>query len=212
MSYLLNNDCKSVLSIFQEGKTARGDVSVILGNTGKELVADLAVAYTLLSLDLCETVTFHTKKYTISEYGATSVDVFGHIEHLADPVHSTVWAVRHFGEALRAHIYTGRIRVVEDEFWCLPLPMWEMPIHLEKRLSESRLVIVKGDSNYRRMLGDRDWPLTTEPTSVLNYWHVPVCAIRIFESEIGCGLEERSKVFMTSGKYGMVQFQPSTSE
>ena len=45
MSYLLNNDCKNVLSIFQEGKTAQGNVSVILGSTGKELVADLAVAY-----------------------------------------------------------------------------------------------------------------------------------------------------------------------
>ena len=90
--------------------------------------------------------------------------------------------------------------------------MWEMPTHLEKRLSESRLVIVKGDINYRRMLGDWDRPLTTEPNSVLNYWHIPVCAIRILESEVGCGLEERSKVSMTSGRYGMVQFQPSTSD
>ena len=209
MSYLVKNDCGKILDVFKEGQTARGDVSVVLGSTGKELVADIALAYTLLTLNLCETVTFHTKKYTVSEYGATSVDVFGHIEHLADPVHSDVWAVRHFGEAVRAHIYTGRLRIVEDEFWCLPSPMWEMPVHLETRLADSRLVIVKGDSNYRRMLGDREWPLTTDPASVLGYWHVPVCAIRILESQIGCGLEERTAAFMASGRYGMVQFHSS---
>lgn len=72
MSYLVSNDCQSILQLFKEGKTGRGNVAIILGNTGKELIADLAVAYTLISLNLCESVTFHTKKYTISEYGATT--------------------------------------------------------------------------------------------------------------------------------------------
>ena len=217
MSYLVGNDCKKLLEVFQEGKTARGDISIILSNTGKELVADLALAYTLLALNLCETVTFHTKKYTVSEFGATSVDVYGHIEHLADPVHSSVWAVRHFGEALRAHIYTGRLRIIEDEFWCLPTPMWEMPSQIESLIGSSRLVIVKGDNNYQRLLGDKDWPLATESDQILNYWPVPVCALRVLESEIGCGLDESrarqaefNRAFMSSGKWGLIQFhQPA---
>lgn len=211
MSYLANNDCKDLLQVFQEGKSGRGDVSIILGNTGKELVADLALAYTLIALNLCETVTFHTKKYTTNQYGATTVDVYGHVEHLADPVHSSVWAVRHFGEALRTYIYAGRLKIEEDDFWCLPTPLWEMPAHLETRLASSRLIIVKGDDNYRRMLGDRDWPLDSDTASALNYWHVPVCAVRVLESEIGCGFDEATakqagynKAFMTSGKWGQV--------
>ena len=218
MSYLVKNEMAYVLRIFAEGKSARGDVSIILGNTGQELVADLALAYTLITLDLCETVTFHTKKYTTNQFGATSVDVYGHIEHLADPVHSSVWAVRHFGEALRTFIYGGRLKIEDDEFWCLPTPMWDMPPRIESKLGGSRLVIVKGEENYSRMLGNRCWPLETASSSILEYWHVPVCALRILESEIGCGLDEAAvsqagfnRAFMTSGRWGLVQFYSPTS-
>lgn len=213
ISHLVKNDCENVLKVFQEGKTSRGDVSIILGNTGKELVADLALAYTLITLNLCETVTFHTQKYTVNEFGATSVDVYGHIEHLADPVHSSVWAVRHFGEALRTHVYAGRLKIVDDKFWCLPTPMWNMPGHIESYLVKSRLVIVKGDNNYRRLLGDRDWSFETDISMALNYWPVSLCALRVIESDIGCGFDERTaaqagfnKAFMSSGKWGLIQF------
>jgi hypothetical protein len=215
MSYLLRNDMKELLNVFEEGKTARGDVAIIVDRTGKALVADLALAYTLITLNLCETVTLHTKKYTVSEFGATSVDVFGHIEHLADPVHSNVWAVRHFGEALRRFVFTGRLKIEDDIFWCLPTPLWDMPIHLEESLASSRLVIMKGDTNYRRLLGNLDWPLSSDSGSVLNYFHIPVCALRIIESEIGCGIDEVganqagfSKASMQAGRWGMVQFNP----
>jgi Damage-control phosphatase ARMT1-like domain len=213
MSYLASNDIAAVLKLFDEGKSGRGDVSIIVGNTGKELAADLALAYTLLTSNLCETVTFHTKRYTANEFGATNVDVYGHVEHLADPVHSSVWAMRHFGEALRTLIFTGRLKIEDDEFWCLPTPFWELPAHLEAKLSSSRLVIIKGDDNYGRMLGGLDWPLTTESNSVLNYWHVPVCALRVLESEVGCGFDDATarqagfnKAFMNSGRWGQVQF------
>lgn len=213
MSYLASNDIAAVLKIFDEGKSGRGDVSIILGNTGKELAADLALAYTLLTSNLCETVTFHTKRYTANEFGATNVDVYGHVEHLADPVHSSVWAVRHFGEALRTLIFTGRLKIEDDEFWCLPTPLWELPPHLEAKLSSCRLVIIKGDDNYNRMLGSLDWPISMESNSVLSYWHVPVCALRVLESEIGCGFDDSTarpagfnKAFMNSGKWGQVQF------
>lgn len=214
MEYLAQNDLAEVMKIFKDG--GDGDISIVLNNTGKELVADLALAYTLLVLNLCKTVTFHTKAYTVNRYGATNVDVYGHIEHLADPVHSSVWAVRHFGEALRAFINNGRIKIIDDEFWCLPSPLWEMPEHVESILGTSKLVIVKGDANYRRMLGSRSWPLSDKST--LKYWHVPVCAIRVIESEIGCGFDEATvrqatfnKSFMTSGRWGQIQFQSAES-
>jgi hypothetical protein len=41
------------------------------------LIGDLSLAYTLIALNLCETVTFHTKKYPTLEYGATTLDVLG---------------------------------------------------------------------------------------------------------------------------------------
>ena len=63
------------------------------------------------------------------------------------------------------------------------------------------------------MLGGLDWPLSAESNSVLSYWHVPVCALRVLESEVGCGFDDATarqagfnKAFMNSGRWGQVQF------
>ena len=181
-------------------------------------MGDLALAYTLLALKLCDTVTLYAKRYTTSDYGATAVDVAGHISHLADPRNSDVWAVRHLGESLRTYVYNGQLQVEDDSYWCLPpaSPYWEMPPHLENKLSRSKMVFIKGDLNYRRMLGDREWSLDTMATDILSYWHVPICALRILESNVACGIHPKisSRIskqdhqYLTNGKWGMIQFVP----
>ena len=215
---LLQDDSNEVMeALSSSGKS--GDVAIILNNTGKELMGDLALAYTLLALKLCDTVTLYAKRYTTSEYGATAVDVAGHISHLADPRNSDVWAVRHLGESLRTYVYNGQLQVEDDSYWCLPpvSPYWEMPLHLEKKLSRSKLVFIKGDLNYRRMLGDREWPLDSVASDVLSYWHVPICALRILESNVACGIHpkissrisKQDQKYLTNGQWGMIQFVPN---
>ena len=45
-------------------------------------------------------------------------------------------------------------------------PMWAQPASLRSDLKQnSALVVVKGDANYRRMLGDRPWPFDAPFTS-----------------------------------------------
>ena len=44
----------------------------------------------------------------------------------------------------------------EDNFWVQPSPMWEMPDPLRSDMKDRcDLAFVKGDANYRRLLGDR---------------------------------------------------------
>ena len=77
------------------------------------------------------------------------------------------------------------------------------------------MVFVKGDANYRRLLGERQWPLGTLAADILSYWPVPVCALRTFKAEIGCGIspaaqqraQAADKNWMVSGKWGVVQTQ-----
>lgn len=57
----------------------------------------------------------------------------------------------------RGHIEHGRWEVREDEFWCTPLAFWEMPDRITSHLEGSRMCFVKGDANYRRQLGERQW-------------------------------------------------------
>ena len=90
-----------------------------------------------------------------------------------------------------------------------------MPPNVRGRLSSSSIVFVKGDANYRRLLGERQWPLDTPAKQVLSYWPVPVCALRTFKAEIGCGVskeyasraEAADKRWLVSGKWGVVQLK-----
>ena len=100
-------------------------------------------------------------------------------------------------------------------FFCFkPTAFWDMPNSVKQKLSGSILVVVKGDANYRRLLGERQWELSTPAKSILSYWSVPVCALRTFKAEIGCGIstanreraEKEDSKWMVSGKWGVVQF------
>ena len=72
---------------------------------------------------------------------------------------------------------------------------------------------MKGDANYRRLLGEREWPLDSPASDILSYWPVPVCALRTFKAEIGCGIsktkreetEASDSKWMVSGRWGVVQ-------
>jgi hypothetical protein len=85
---------------------------------------------------------------------------------------------------------------------------------LVKELSQSSLVISKGDANYRRLLGDLDWPYATPFGDVLMYFPVPILALRTVKAEIACGMQPgqaervaaKDPDWMIDGRWGMVQF------
>lgn len=90
-----------------------------------------------------------------------------------------------------------------------------MPEDLITDLSKSNLAFVKGDANYRRLLGDRTWDLSIPFTDVASYFPCPVSPLRTLKAELGCGMTldqvNRAKAadpkdWMVTGKYGVVHF------
>jgi Damage-control phosphatase ARMT1-like domain len=96
------------------------------------------------------------------------------------------------------------------------LAMWDMPRHVRNDLAKRcDLVFVKGDANYRRLLGDCDWDLTAPFDDVVGcYFAAPICALRTLKAEIGCGMAahqiERAASldanWKTNGRFGVVHF------
>jgi hypothetical protein len=115
--------------------------------------------------------------------------------------------------ALSSHVAAGRISLQDDLFWCQPTAFWDTPPEVASKLASSAIVFVKGDANYRRLLGERQWVLETPAKEVLKYWPVPVCALRTFKAEIGCGVSKENAAraqkedpkWLVSGKWGVVQ-------
>ena len=57
-----------------------------------------------------------------------------------------------------SHLTSGRWKCVEDFYWVQPHAMWDMPPEVfEGMRVGGDACFVKGDANYRRLLGDREW-------------------------------------------------------
>lgn len=191
-----------------------GRVDIIVDNAGYELVTDLVLARLLLQSGVTEQIVLHTKGHPTFVSDATNMDCLETIEWMATSPTSDHPATAALGEALREDLQLGRIVLRSDLFWCQPLAFWDMPDDIAKLLSDSKLAIVKGDANYRRLLGDRYWPLETPATALFSYMPCPTLALRSLKAELGCGIsaeqqqraQEKDTKWMVSGKWGVLQF------
>eukprot|EP00607_Mallomonas_marina_P005148 CAMPEP_0182429444 /NCGR_PEP_ID=MMETSP1167-20130531/28964_1 /TAXON_ID=2988 /ORGANISM="Mallomonas Sp, Strain CCMP3275" /LENGTH=407 /DNA_ID=CAMNT_0024613153 /DNA_START=169 /DNA_END=1392 /DNA_ORIENTATION=+ len=215
--YLLDDHTEEAINQLMKAKASGKpvDVAIIVDNAGYELVTDLLLGHVLLALNVADTVTFHTKAHPTFVSDATTSDVLYTIDALKSSQDGvTRDATAAVANTMQSYVDNKRFRVVDDLFWCQPTAMWDMPSRVQKKFSDSAITFVKGDANYRRLLGDREWPLDKPADSVLSYWKpMPVCALRTCKAELGCGIpvseQERAAAedpnWLVSGRWGVVQ-------
>jgi uncharacterized protein with ATP-grasp and redox domains len=186
-------------------------IDFMVDNAGLELVADLAIADYLLATGAAREVCLHLKMHPTFVSDATITDVQKTAAFLAaeeDP------AVAVFGSRLTDYLAGSRLLLRDHPFWTSPLAFWEMPDDLRQDLSQSHLIISKGDANYRRLLGDRHWPYTTSFQAIMAYTPAPLLALRALKAEVAAGLDaeqitrlnEEDKDWMVNGRWAVIQF------
>ena len=67
-------------------------------------------------------------------------------------------------------------------------------------LAAGTLTIMKGDLNYRRLVGDRLWPPTTPFKDVTAHFPGPVAALRTLKSDVITGLDARTEAALTAAE------------
>jgi uncharacterized protein with ATP-grasp and redox domains len=208
-SYILVDDTPIIAERFVDFQTAR--VDFIVDNAGFELIGDLCLADYLLATDAAGVVHLHLKPHPIFVSDAMTKDVFYTVKFLcqADDVN-----IKELGLRLKDYLDKGRLLCQENFFWTSPLAFWEMPEALDQELSNSDLIIVKGDANYRRTIGDRHWEYTTPYQSITSYFPAPFVALRTLKSELAAGLStaqleqlpQKDPQWLTNGQWGVIQF------
>jgi uncharacterized protein with ATP-grasp and redox domains len=187
-----------------------GRVDIVLDNQARELVADLALTAYLLHTRAAESVTLHLKAHPTFVSDATAADFYLTLDALAGlPGDAPMLA-----DGLRGSLADGRLRLQNDWFWTSPLPIWEMPDRLRAELSASRLVIFKGDANYRRLLGDLHWRTDDDFAAILRGFPAALLALRVLKSELAVGLQPgqaeaiaaRDPAWMIDGRWAMASF------
>jgi uncharacterized protein with ATP-grasp and redox domains len=193
---------------------SQGDrIDFVLDNAGFELVCDLCLVDLLLSSNLVNQVYLHLKPHPTFVSDAMIKDVHETTSFLAATSHEQVTS---FAQRLEEHMASGHLVLSEDYFWTSPLAFWEIPNSLNNELTNASLIIVKGDANYRRLLGDRHWDITTSFADIVCYFPAPIVALRTLKSEVAVGLKSEfvEKVaksdhsWLTNGQWGVIQFVP----
>ncbi len=185
-------------------------IDFIVDNAGFELVCDLCLADFLLASNAAGIVYLHLKSHPTFVSDATIRDVHDTLEVLATDEDGEVQSLAH---RLQDHIAQGRLLCRENLFWTAPLVFWEMPEELRTELAQSRLILSKGDANYRRCLGDRKWPFTTSFQDIVCYFPAPFVALRTLKSELAAGLQSdqvetlnhEDPQWLTNGQWGVIQ-------
>ncbi len=188
-------------------------IDILVDNAGVELVGDLMTADYLLRHAVAGVVRFHVKPYPTFVSDATILDVVETIERLATESDENMSGI---GRRLRRALADGRLSLQTHPFWVSPLAFWEMPPDVIAELSQADLVIVKGDMNYRRLHGDRHWPLDTPFAAVVNGAPGPLLPLRVVKAELATGLDTAQVAavsaadpgWMTNGRWGMAPYYP----
>ncbi|GAA1959027.1 damage-control phosphatase ARMT1 family protein [Kitasatospora viridis] len=194
------------------GELARADggrVCVVADNAGRELLPDLVLIDHLLGTGGAARVLLYVKPQPYFVSDATMADVLASVERLraAHPVGERLW--RAMGD--------GTLVVRTHPFFCAPLPFHELPADLRAEFAGAAMTIVKGDLNYRRLVGDRYWPPSTPFAEAAGHFPSAVTALRTLKSEVVVGVDDATvgrldssdPAWRTSGRHAVVQVSVS---
>ncbi len=161
-----------------------GALHLVTDNAGTELAMDLNLIDGALTLGVVEEAVLHVKLHPTFVSDAIVPDVLNFVAMTRQ--HGP--AATAFGERLDTALETGRLRLAPDAYWNSTHFLWDVPSRLEKLFRAGCLTIIKGDANYRRIVGDALWPAETPFAAVTGYFPSPLVALRTLKSDPVVGL------------------------
>ncbi|AXG81604.1 damage-control phosphatase ARMT1 family protein [Streptomyces paludis] len=184
-------------------------VAVVADNAGRELIPDLILIDHLLEHRRAERVVLHVKPYPYFVSDAMMSDVVDCLRRLTE----APGEAGRIGGRLWKAMATGSLEVRAHPFFCAPLPYEEMPEDLRAEFAGATLTVLKGDLNYRRLVGDRLWSATDSFAVRTAYFPGAVAALRTLKSDVVVGLapavldtlEHSGTAWRTSGTHALIQ-------
>ncbi|EGC48916.1 DUF89 domain-containing protein [Histoplasma capsulatum var. duboisii H88] len=252
---ILINDLPLAFEILNSAKKARPleerRVDIVLDNAGFELFVDLILAGYLLSAGLATTIILHPKSLPWFVSDVIPSDFMDLISALADPQafytspdeagdpkangnkpqalsEREVNELQFLFQQWSGFHEEGKLIIRPNRFWTTASSYWRLPHEvpeLLEDLKESELVIFKGDLNYRKLVGDAQWPPTTPFTTAIgplgSSSGIRVLALRTCKADTVVGLlegederlralpdggGEKERKWAWSGKWAVVSF------
>ncbi|MFF7364670.1 ARMT1-like domain-containing protein [Streptomyces sp. NPDC008125] len=191
---------------------APATVAVVADNAGRELIPDLVLVDHLLGHGRAERVVLYVKPSPYFVSDAMTADVVDCLRRLAE----APGEAGRTGDRLWTAMAGGSLEIRTHPFFCAPFGYEEMPQDLRRELADATLTILKGDLNYRRLVGDRRWGATVSFGDLTAYFPGAVAALRTLKSDVVVGLEQgvldaleqSGASWRTSGTHALIQVRP----
>ncbi|MBK3635886.1 protein-glutamate O-methyltransferase family protein [Streptomyces sp. MBT97] len=194
---LVADDSDTFWSLLPADDTARArTLCLVADNSGRELIPDLLLAAHLLAQGRCGRVVLHVKPYPYYVSDATTADVVDALRKLT----GAPGAAADHGRRLWTAMAEGTLTIRAHPFSAAPLPCTAMPADLRAEFAQAALTVVKGDLNYRRLVGDSRWPPTTPFADVTAYFPGPVAALRTLKSDVITGLDAGTEAALVAAE------------
>ncbi|WP_328659828.1 damage-control phosphatase ARMT1 family protein [Streptomyces sp. NBC_00334] len=210
---LVADDSDTLWSLLPHPATAAAGpttLCLVADNAGRELVPDLLLVSHLLAEGRVDRAVLHVKPYPYYVSDATPGDVLDALRRLR----AAGGAAAAYGDLLWTALADGRVTVRAHPFSCAPLPYADMPGDLREDFAAATVTVLKGDLNYRRLVGDRWWPPTTSFADATAYFPGPVAALRTLKSDVITGLSAATEAALeasgeprwrTGGTHALIQ-------
>ncbi|XP_067626958.1 damage-control phosphatase ARMT1-like isoform X3 [Eurosta solidaginis] len=213
---ILIDDSNLIVECLRTDNSKNSVVELICDNAGYELFTDLVLADYMIRSNLIDKVRFNLKAIPWFVSDTTINDFTWALQYLQN--HS-IPILREYGERWQKLLDENKFEIATiDHFWTSPYEYYRMcdiNPDLYARLSEARLLIFKGDLNYRKLIGDFSWNFTESfITCLRGFLPTNVSSLRTVKADLICGLLEgqaesilsTNRNWMTTGDYGTIQF------
>lgn len=192
-----------------------GRIDVLVDNAGIELVRDLLLVAFLLERDSALRMTLHVKSRPMFVSDAIAADVEAAMARLEAEAGA---GPRRAFQTLRAALDAGRMRLAAHAMWTSCLFYRDIPDDLRADLARARVVLIKGDANYRRLIGDARWEVTTPLGVASAGFPAPRIAVRTLKSDPLVGLppglvarlDAEDAQWRINGRRGVIQTTDDT--
>ena len=216
------NDCMSFSDFMQDRlSTERENDSIahiITDNCGFELMSDILLGSYLLKATKLTKVVYHVKRLPIFVSDTIMSDVEDAIEILNVKL-AGLTRFRLCQNSTDEQVYvcdsTAEKQMVFKVSDCWHRETLFKDVKLFDEWNNDKmcsLIVVKGDLNYRRLVGDYNWSFTDSIKPRVDYIKKPLLIIRSLKSNVLLGVEGEEKYsdyspnWNISGEYGIVQF------
>ncbi|KAM9355215.1 damage-control phosphatase ARMT1 [Pholidichthys leucotaenia] len=219
--FILVDDSSMVWSTLTSAQKPVNRVDIVLDNAGFELVTDLVLADFLVASGLARQINFHGKSIPWFVSDVTAKDFQWTVRMAMATNH--MWTSKR-GVQWQSYLKAGVWHYHDHQFWTQPHEFCAMAADapdLYATLQAADLVLFKGDLNYRKLAGDREWDHTVAfGTALQGFGPAPLCSLRTLKANVQVGLQpgQAEKIasydanWMTSGSYAVIQFHSPQSE